>query len=89
MAKPVQNFIVGVRHGGDTRYTTETLIIGAKTPDEAVETAKRDYVKHYHYSCRRAETNPETVLKQGEILRRSAEGIRGDRLTYHPMKKRT
>lgn len=88
MAKPVQNFVVGVRHGGDTRYTTETLIIGAKTPDEAVETAKRDYVKHYHYSCHRAQQNPETILKHGEINHLTPESRRGERLTYHPMKKR-
>lgn len=89
MAKPVQNFIVGVRHGGDTRYTTEVLLVGAKTPAEAVETAKSKYVKHFHYTCNRAERNPETLLKQGEIHFCHPKNLRGNHLTYHPMTKRS
>ncbi|MCG7333635.1 hypothetical protein [Salinicoccus roseus] len=37
----IQVIIVSCRHGGDTRYTTEVLAVGAKTPEEAIETAKR------------------------------------------------
>lgn len=87
MAKPVQNFLVSCRHGGDTRYTTEVLAVGAKTPAEAIETAKRKYKKHYHYECHRAETTPESRLLQGEIAFRIKHDTKGDRLTYHPMRR--
>lgn len=86
--KPVQNFIVGVRHGGDTRYTTETLLIGAKTPEEAIGIAKAGYVKHYHYTCNRAEKDPNLTLKQGEIHFWHKRDTKGDRLSYHPMRQR-
>lgn len=71
MSKPVQNFIVGVRHGGDTRYVTETVIVGAKSKKDAIQYAKTEKGKHHHYSSRGAELTPTVRLSEGAVAKRS------------------
>lgn len=89
MPKPIKNFIVGVRHGGDTCYTTETLIVGAKSKRDAIAYAKAENGKHHHYSCHWSQSNPAVLLTNGMVISRNpVNKTNPKQLRYHPMRTR-
>lgn len=71
MPKIIQNFVVGIRHGGDTCYVTERVVVGAKSPKDAIAFAQAKKGKFHHYSCDHAQYQPAVKLPEGMVKERS------------------